>query len=1830
MAYINNVNRVKAIRDQERHEYAFMKAMIEANKMVRKVNPSAKVLNVRAIRDIRAQWGKDLAVDNYKMSDWSRIASLLPSDASFDEVRNQFTDQNWVKSFLASSRDDYSRLIERGDFPVSIVDPEVVASNVLPEGITAPFVVTKSGSLREIDAPDTVLYRVDGQTALGVAQPSVPLAGPDVDSSSLTSQMEALIESTDHFVGWNGIDGEEQAPGLRHVLGAYLTQADAAVISRLIDPKATFNREMVYRSVDLLRHLRSEGIEFDAVPAMNERENQFEARLQGPDNTKIRIFDPTDNGAYIGRVFNKHNLYHVTRNMNPRLGATTDQQWTTQDTFAVLDYISGRRDGRILKNVNKDSSSLFVDGMTKGTYIHVSPHANRYASVTFESETQAQEFIEESLMEARSYVDRELHFDDLVERIADRVQGNEAVSVDDLISLQDMSVSELQERLIDDLELILDARENGYLDMLQGTKLNSVPHVDFDFEADDVELRLYNTVMTDFVGSYENGFNPAFVSDVVRDSQRSNMRDAMMAALKKTHYDLDKLQGNDFATNVIKDKLIEFDPSTGKTIDDVQHPMIKAAMQRVSDNLSNSMMRGADGGQPKVLIDDKGVIFWEATRMLNGKKDANNQHQRQLISGEIGQVMVPDGNNIIKTDFASGENYGLVPGYTGYFSFEGEYSDNRMDRFRVKGFERTLIEQIDSVVRRQITQPFVPALNNIAPDLDSSALNSLYHGDVYGTRVDMDFVENSELKPEVTEAILHTLSNRVRFENQYSEYATTSAQTREEMKRDAGHEDEAAFSYWKAVGEKNMRILHEDSANYIDMTMTGTGKTQGLVWYLTDGAKINPDGSVTPSAGMLNEHGEMVPDRTALQKLDYFNESEKNAWDRNQMASNQLLTALKVDEGVNATLMSFGGWTFDDSYAVSAEFAERNYVLGVEPNDASMAELHETLGQLLDSVKYGGEIPDEMVASSKWSKEVLTEGLHRMWAIENLNSELSPIYSEDEIDEMTEMKELYDKLAAFEEEHGRFRPLQRGDKISDFGGNKGTIGIVIDRHMDPAEAEAQGLEKEVAFMKENPTLDVIGAPYSMLSRHNAGVVSELMNGEVTDSYDPESGEILPGAIGKMNFIITNLTVDHKTHAYSEEDIAEGKGRKASGQLAWALMSKDANHILSEIYGRNDTAWSTFREYLIVTGLDMQADGTLKVGYNPQGAELRNTFNFDPAVSSDEFLGQIRDQGGFLKLPFDVENRAGEKIDELPVLSASLRKDTELIDGKMRRSDYTNSYLKIYDAMLEHENAQVKAKVVKDEETGKRKRIFVEATEADKQKAFDTMKATVQAEYNKIQDEIIDRQFNGSHNGKHSFIRDKIMGKRMENSATGVAIVDPRLNIGEAGMNADMMKALNVKEGDTVMAWRDPVLRDGAVRAFTVVQDDTVHGISINPIADKSHDMDFDGDTMGIVKLSDPRAIKELQEKFGHSANMFDLGSGKENDLYFQSGMDLATAEAKALAQGDVAALALKDKAIEQANSTDDRVKRQAVRTLTDYSHKMFREHGFCGDYVNLQNRDTVEASFTAMVNKGAKGSPGKLHELMEYFDGHKDGKDARDIQYATGVKSDDTGLAGGFSQKLMAAFRDKDIKPALELTYLITQGTLQIKHDPDQADKINKELSTSLNQLYSGKHADGKKGNLHRNQFVKQMSEAMGDRLGVDFNQQYLEDVADMMCDDKKVIRSIKEIAATQGSPLDQVAYGGGFASLRALAQNERSLLEGKRTQMFAPTSMREATPETMLVKKDTLDRTLEQDIKSALQESSHVSDVVTDYARTSAQSVHQSVVTMQQDIDPVDEGPEP
>lgn len=458
---------------------------------------------------------------------------------------------------------------------------------------------------------------------------------------------------------------------------------------------------------------------------------------------------------------------------------------------------------------------------------------------------------------------------------------------------------------------------------------------------------------------------------------------------------------------------------------------------------------------------------------------------------------------------------------------------------------------------------------------------------------------------------------------------------------------------------------------------------------------------------------------------------------------------------------------------------------------------------------------------------------------------------------------------------GNMRPMKVGDKILDFGGNKGVIPLIFDTKMSKEEAKEQGLEEIYDFFHANPDVDVIGAPYAAVGRFNASTYLECSE-ETMDMVNPKTGETIPGAIGTARFIVTHMTVDEKTHVYDDESVEQGKGRSASAQLAWALDSKGSKAIKKLFYGDNDRAYQNMREYFIVCGLDMDSTGRILEHYTAHPKEERNIFELpvpqysaprteggapilNVRASRNAFIQEIGKKGGFLKLPFPlnfpedrgqiphiVDEKTGEESYGLPVLSSYLRSGQRFEDGTQSVHDYTKQYATIYEFAVRYIDADNK---LKEEGLSDAERVKHETTKSE-------AISRAQRAYYEITDDIIAHKFDSKYN---SFKSD-LMSNKLPRSATAVLTADPRLDIDEIAMGREMAETLDVSDGEGVMVWRDPILRDAGVRYLNVKIKEDMVGVSINPTMDKSYDADFDGDTLAIVAMNTSLAKEMTSEE----------------------------------------------------------------------------------------------------------------------------------------------------------------------------------------------------------------------------------------------------------------------------------------------------------------------------------------------------------------------------------
>lgn len=799
---------------------------------------------------------------------------------------------------------------------------------------------------------------------------------------------------------------------------------------------------------------------------------------------------------------------------------------------------------------------------------------------------------------------------------------------------------------------------------------------------------------------------------------------------------------------------------------------------------------------------------------------------------------------------------------------------------------------------------------------------------------------------------------------------------------------------------------------------------------------------------------------------------------------------------------------------------------------------------------------------------------------------------------------------------GSSRPLVVGDKDSDLHGNKGVIGLIVDPDMDPAEARAQGIEDAVALFRDNPGLSVVMSPFSGVSRFNGGTAREMMQ-DVRDAVMPD-GTTVPGAIGTMRFVITNKDVEAGTRVYDDTALAAGRGRRASAQLAWALGAQGADRVMGEFYGPNGSAAANLREYLVTTGLDLSPEGELLDGYQEATASERRLFGMPELARAQngrlnigamrrQFAGVVGDRGGDLEMPFPLRFPTGAQIPatdsgtyRLPVLSSHLRTGQELDDGTSVAHDYTNQYLAVYEQACGYRFAAEELER-DDLSDAARARLEAKLVSAPQQ---------AQAAFDQIVKGVKDRQFSG----KRNIFKEGLMSSRLPNSATAVWTADPRLDIDQLGVSPALAEGLGVTDDDHLLVWRDPVLRDGGARYLRVRVDERLTGVSIHPAMDKSFDGDFDGDSVGIVRLSGEGARRQAHELLSVEANLVDLGhmeevsvDGDRMELYplaMQDSLDTKVSQhfAPELAER-FAALTMRANEIHtdlaEGEIERDEALRQGralVRDLSDYYHEALSpEQGSVAlrfDSTESHMRSMV----AACVETGAKGSMSKIGDYARHFGadpstyadlGGPQQTRAEDegVQVAVTVKTA-VGIAGAYSQRGVKALRNQELKAVTELTYPVTQSQLQAKHDPAEAMQKYGMLMGPARALWRGQkleRANGPQGptwapvrEKHaevqatpeewKAQFVEMYTSRDG--LNVSINPDYVDSVAAALTDPstgRMVDMEDPTSARVQGrgSTLDRLAYGGTFEDVLACAKNGERLFDGRQDAAFAPFAVR-------------------------------------------------------------------
>ncbi|MFB7597570.1 hypothetical protein [Streptomyces sp. NPDC056160] len=794
---------------------------------------------------------------------------------------------------------------------------------------------------------------------------------------------------------------------------------------------------------------------------------------------------------------------------------------------------------------------------------------------------------------------------------------------------------------------------------------------------------------------------------------------------------------------------------------------------------------------------------------------------------------------------------------------------------------------------------------------------------------------------------------------------------------------------------------------------------------------------------------------------------------------------------------------------------------------------------------------------------------------------------------------------------GQERDLVVGDKISDLHGNKGVISLIVDRDMPLQDAQEQDVVEEVNWFRANPGLDVVMSPFSLISRRNAGSARELMSGNVSALRSP-NGELRPGALGEMRFVVTHMAVDEKTKIYDDEQVRAGKGRKASSQLAWALQSQDCPAIMREFYGHNSGSESNLREYLLVTGMDMEADGTLRVVGQAEVLDERPERRFIPmpellrtqprkegqlpglntTAMRKSFGDLIGGRGGDMEIPFPLTYPTGEQTEtvsasswKLPVMSSHLRSGQEFEDGSSVTHDYTRSYQDVFvDACRYRYMAeQLDGQGLSAEKRSEVRRGMSESV-SRAQRAFEAITTDVQ---------------NRVLTGKNNIFKTGLMASRLTDSATMVWTADPRLDVDQVALSSVKAEQLGLAEGDHALVWRDPVLRDAGVRYMRVAIDDRLTGAAINPVMDACFDGDFDGDAVAVVKLHSEAAKAEALAKLLVPANLLDTGVVKDDGshpLAMQVSLDTQVALSKdaglaeELESSRSEANRLRLQALTGAESPEDIKLGQQV--VTEELSALYRQaqRGEFGAALTFADRAAhLQSVREVCVETGAKGSEKKLADYARNL-GDAQGTpgitqaDQEASMFATAIKAHGTGLGGSFSQRAVRALRGEDLKAVLEVTYPVTQSILQAKHDAAEARHKYAMLQGPGRELWRGRSIehvgpgqwrtaflDGEPVQATAEEWEKQFIEFYESKegFGVMVNPDYVARVVSALEDPETgLIRNLEEDPSLRGTVMDRMAYGGGFEALVQAAKNRESVYDGEKNEQFASSGTRKARAE--------------------------------------------------------------
>lgn len=1099
------------------------------------------------------------------------------------------------------------------------------------------------------------------------------------------------------------------------------------------------------------------------------------------------------------------------------------------------------------------------------------------------------------------------------------------------------------------------------------------------------------------------------------------------------------------------------------------------------------------------------------------------------------------------------------------------------------------------------SQGFNDGIVDLSAPTDSTMLNRLYSQEVYGTAVNSYEVLNAidksgqYLKPEDQHANLNSKNEQNFYQAKLNEHAATVLFSKDAIRNSATmassvdmphstyHDVDAILAGHQNAGESLV-----DDSEYFDDEATGTGANQGRQQRLSKqvldnwsnanykGQPLNGLSTQIPKKlrNQVNGYDDPAtrsPMRTwATQEglLDYV---QHDPSDRANMAYGNIKSSNNIARDVNVSMMTFGGWTVEDSVVISKKFAEKYQQIGKDgkyrPAEVGdkVSDVHGNKGVI--SLVVDPDMSDEEVKKLGLSDEV---------KIFRDNPDLDVVF-----DPQSPMSRCNLGLV-HEAEQSNVTKLKG---LDDCYMAKRTV-IMTDRAVDADEhvvgSHGAGRKSGMFFQMALAEANCPALARTLVGKSNAESFKKF------DSYLYALGYRMTKSGGIVFDTTPNV----------ENNYDDVKTYDINKEYQKAKQCFDAKQPLDDTYYQVDD----------------------------KGKLIPNVNKLLTDASKHQNVHVILPEAATINCFNPETNKFDRNTNEITMLPPAERDLRDLETGN------TTGLLDDYQRILTN---TMKMPIIADRADQDLAKAKTEKTrEAIRNKRDNTLKHlknATESKYRKSQD-YLQKSVGGWDSDDQNLqkkMRNKFFAPKQANSGTLTAHADPRLSMDEVMISKDRANDMHIKDGQTVLIQRDPIQKVGNIRAVDVkISDDpNFHGMAMNGLICSSFDGDFDGDKYGIINvpLDDPEVVKEMDSLRPHN-NILDRCVEKDNakpllDLSVEDGAGMLAAcekgnldsdlfdvkeyaeradkRQKQIDQQKAAGVTdllrpytqmdyIEDKVTQRARQIEKKPEDQRKRAIENLSKELYKlEHcNFgairirCND-TKETNGENLQADLMRMVDSGSKGSPAKVKNDMDYYHGfdnevkdqnaidynyNADGKQIRKLsdldatkmtakrfvnaqtQKAMRIKTDFTAIAGALEQRLLKHALTVMPRECSEIAAGFYQNLLQAKHDPDDAQR-RMENTNKMNKMLSGIDPSTKKpyGENHA-KLVSDMKQLVIKDVGCKVSENSIEKLCDFMKDpqDPNKVTSIEDGFEKRNLVTNymQLSFGHGTQTLTELANN--------------------------------------------------------------------------------------